>query len=341
MAQRYVNTGSTAGGDGTTNDTTGAARAYASLSAWEAARQADLVTAADFEVVDCCGATADTTGVTVDGFTTSAAFYVQIRGHATDPAGRHAGVFSTSHYRLDTLATTLTIRDDFIHVDGIQLYQHGVVATDPPNQMCIRFGAGATVASGKYTSLILRGNSLNGCRAVELNTNSTQTTLFANCLVYDHAVTGFDYVFLTAITYLFNNTVHNCGVGIEGDATYVVAKNNVVQDCTTCYTGTFATGTEYNCSDDATQPGANGQNGEVLFVDEAGDNFHLGATDTVARSNGVDLSGHGTYPITTDIDNQTRAVPWDMGIDEIVSTAATPLVGSGATAGHRRNRLAA
>ena len=42
MQTRYINTASTAGGDGTTNATSGANRAYASFAEWEAARQASL-----------------------------------------------------------------------------------------------------------------------------------------------------------------------------------------------------------------------------------------------------------------------------------------------------------
>jgi hypothetical protein len=39
---RYVNVASTSGGDGTTNATAGANRAYASLSEWEDQRDADI-----------------------------------------------------------------------------------------------------------------------------------------------------------------------------------------------------------------------------------------------------------------------------------------------------------
>ena len=99
-----------------------------------------------------------------------------------------------------------------------------------------------------------------------------------------------------------------------------------MQDCgNDAYTGDF-TSSSYNCSDDNTQPGTNGQNGEVTFENEGADDFHLGAGDTVAKDNGTDgvNSGH-----TDDIDNDSRpvGVSWDMGADEEetgAAPAATP-----------------
>jgi hypothetical protein len=59
--------------------------------------------------------------------------------------------------------------------------------------------------------------------------------------------------------------------------------------------------------------------GSVVFNDEAGDDFHLGATDTVAINKGYDTSGEAApLNFTIDIDGDTRST-WDIGADEYVS----------------------
>jgi hypothetical protein len=80
--QRYVDTASSAGGNGTTTSTTGgdANRAYATLSEWEA-NQAS--TGTDDYIVDCAasGGAADTTFVNVNFATiTSGSILIQQSG---------------------------------------------------------------------------------------------------------------------------------------------------------------------------------------------------------------------------------------------------------------------
>jgi len=55
--------------------------------------------------------------------------------------------------------------------------------------------------------------------------------------------------------------------------------------------------------------------GSVTFENEESDDFHLGATDTLAKDNGVSLSGI----FTDDIDGDTRSGAWDIGADEYVA----------------------
>ena len=74
-----------------------------------------------------------------------------------------------------------------------------------------------------------------------------------------------------------------------------------------------------NCSDDNTQPGGSGQNGEVTFVNEGTDDLHLDPSDTVAKGNGVDLYTDSNLPVTLDIDSTPRpnGGVWDIGADQI------------------------
>jgi hypothetical protein len=119
---------------------------------------------------------------------------------------------------------------------------------------------------------------------------------FAN---FDSGSTGF----------LFHNLFYDCDVGIaEGPGDWV-AINNIAAACTDGYQtdGSWGTGTDYNISNVASDaPGSNSKQATVTFVNAAGGDFHLDPTDTEAIGFGTDLSGHGTYPITRDIDGQTR-----------------------------------
>ena len=69
---RYVNTASSSGGDGTTNATSGANRAYATLDAALVAESDDLVASNVYLTIFCEGSSADTSEPHVTGFTTDA-----------------------------------------------------------------------------------------------------------------------------------------------------------------------------------------------------------------------------------------------------------------------------
>ncbi len=129
---RYVNTVSLPGGDGTTNDTVGANRAYASLQEWATAEAKDLVAADETHTVLCAGATADieaNTGL----WTTSETNFLKIAANDGDAAGLYQGTLtiSKSHYRIDAsgLKDALTIgglgENGFLILSGIQFDETG------------------------------------------------------------------------------------------------------------------------------------------------------------------------------------------------------------------------
>ena len=90
---RYVNAAST-GGDGTTNATSGATAAYASLSAAESAEQGDL-SSIGLVTFKCEGTTNDTTKVAFAGWTNSSATdYIQIE---TSDTGIHDGTADSGY----------------------------------------------------------------------------------------------------------------------------------------------------------------------------------------------------------------------------------------------------
>jgi hypothetical protein len=320
---RYVNTASSPGGNGTTNATVGANRAYASLGEWEAARQAVL---ADVEIVICEGATADTTGVTIDGWTTTSTNYIEIK---TDAAGRHDGKRNTSKYRLDTTSRCIDIVEDFVRIDGLQFQITTSVGTQG-----IRSQAGAS-ADIRISNCIFKG-VISGTSEVDGVLHTVGTLRMRNCIFYDF-VNGANFMGALylggshAASYIYNCTFQNCYFGLNNDAgTVCTVKNTMAQDCTSySFGGTYNAASTNNCYDSGSgaAPGSNSQTGEVTFVNEASDDFHIDSSDTVAKNNGADLSADANYAFSDDIDGASRSGTWDIGADEI-TTASGAMSGS-------------
>jgi hypothetical protein len=316
---RYVNAASS-GGDGTTNATSGANAAYASLSAWDAAEQTNLVTDGDTHVVWCEGSTGDTTVCTVDGWTTDSTHFITIK---TAGAHRHAGVWDDSAFVLDSNTTTcMVVLAGFTVVDGLQLNVG-------------RTGGSATVLSAEGSDApvtlinnIVRydatGSTVNGIQDGSTAWNHN----IANNLVYDMSGEGMFLRGDVADMAVYNNTVVGCAIGIHardtGGTQYVTIKNNLVFNCTDEYYNQngFTADSEFNASETIGEPpGTNPveitEAGTALFVDYTNDDYHIVASTTVAGA-GVDLStdSDGLYSFDTDIDGDTRSA-WDIGADEI------------------------
>ena len=322
---RYVNPGSS-GGDGTTSALSGANAAYASLSAWEAAENTNLDTANNIMQVNCVGSTADTTAVTISGWTTSATDYIEIIG---DWAPLTDGKFSTSKYRLNVQNfTQLTIANAtaFIRIHNLQIYNSDVNTGNIWGILC-----NSTITSGEiriYNNCI-RGNNNTSWYDMGIRIlGGTATYYIYQNWIYDWGTTAdFNYsaIYFNPNTiaggvncYCENNTFHNNVVGIQRFAGNLIAINNIVKGSgnTYSYVGTFATGTDYNSTDstDSIGVGSNNKTSQTFtFVDEANDDFHLASTDTGAKDSGTSSVNGG---FTTDIDGQTRSGTWDIGAHE-------------------------
>lgn len=118
LVTRYVNTASTAGGDGTTNATSGANRAYVSLFDAEAAEQTDLVAAGNSMEIICEGSTADSTAVSISGWTTGASNRLTVKA----TTGKHTGTPGTG-YRITSsdVSGTLRIGEEYVTIDGLEI----------------------------------------------------------------------------------------------------------------------------------------------------------------------------------------------------------------------------
>ena len=327
MSTRYVDADSTAGGDGTTNALTGANRAYVSLSAWEAAVQGTFT-----EIQECIcesngGSHTADGACNIDGSTTTASYYHDIK---TSAAGRHAGVFDATKYRLQASygpSGLLQTNDDYIRVTGLQVYNTFSTAGDN--------NPGIIESTGQYCAfdkLLARNTIISGqsyTRGIRLGPYNT----IRNSIVYDvwnatqSRGNGFDRQNAAVQVKVYNCTAHTCYRGfVTQDEGLSAADQMVVKNClaAACGDGFLAswqwgTGSNYNASTLASDaPGANSRNSQTFtFVNEAGDNFLLAAGDAGAKDYGVTDPGSGLF--SDDILGTTRSGSWDIGAHEYIA----------------------
>ncbi len=320
---RYVNTASTAGGGGTTNATAGANRAYATLSEWEANEGTDLVTDGDTHRVICSGG-ADSTAVTINGFTVGASNYVTIEGEWDASTGR----LNTSQYHLTSTSDSQILCDtDYTVFDKVQ-FDGGATS----NQL-LRWGTSkndGTVKNCLFTDAARYG--------VFHNTRSTNVTYFNN-LFYEIArspigvgttSTGMGTVY-NCTAYNFNTANVAGGSFIQQDANDQFKVVNCIAIADSASTRadfeesfTLLTGSDYNASSDTSAPGANSihsitDTAEFVSVAVGSEDFHLNSGSTLL-GDGVGPSTDSSVP-ATDIDGDTRSgTTCDIGFDEYAAS---------------------
>jgi len=288
--------------------------------------------------------TADTTAVTVDGWTTSSTNFIKIW---TDPSlgNRHNGKWNAAKYVLtSTSASCLTVTEAFTQVVGLQVY----INWNSNNATGIDFGiSGDPIISYNIvkSNPTFHNDTQYGIKAA----TDSGTAYIYNNLVYDIGLDdGGSRGITFANTYgnhsrVFNNTVVNTATGLFGtNDNDAVVKNNLIKSTNTAISpssGLYGPGSGYNATDNTSlsysvNGGATADrvSQTFTFVDEANDDFHLASNDTGAKDFGVNDPGSGLF--SNDIDGSSRNASintWDIGADE----AATPIyrsVGPGVNA---------
>ena len=319
---RYINTASTPGGDGTTNATAGAARAYASMSEWEAAEQTNLVTDSDSHIVHCEGTAADTTACSISAWTTGAANDITIQVDAG--ATRHSGEWSASHYRLYVAnADAFTISEDHVNVYGLQI---GLSASDGHRDDPIILTSITAGGGIEFVTCIVRGADNDTYSTILFVQNDNDTVLLLrNCLFYDAGSNGSSYGLHgsgTGTITIENCTVGNCyrGIGLSGTVTEtnVLVTGSDGEDWFNyaSHTRTYCAGDDDDTSAD--EQGGAGNRVSQTFTFSSG--YLLASNDAGARTYGTDLSG----TFTDDIQGDTRSA-WDIGADEYVAAGGNAM----------------
>ena len=336
MTTRYVNTASTAGGNGTTNATSGATRAYASLAEWEAAEQAILTE--DHEVL-CEGATADT-ACTIDGWTVGS-FKVTVKGNTTTN-GKHAGVYSTSKYRIEASAGAGGL---IVPVEEKTVIRDFIVYNTATNNTAV--AAGPVGVAVQALNLIVRGGASGTGIGIAFQDAANSQVVVKNCIVYDHGAEGI-YVRQGAAgsgdAFIVNNTVADCGTGIRGRGAgaFIQAWNNLAFSNTADWvdgggfddtnSGNNAFGNSGTACPGTTDIDLSAYVDGDVYLDATTDDFHLdsaGSAYSLLDNNGVGPSSNADVP-TDDIDGDTRSgTTTSVGADVIVSGGATIAIGVG------------
>lgn len=318
---RYVNTGSTAGGDGTTNATEGANRAYPSLSAALLAEAPAPNPLTHALRIYCSGMTADTTHTdhTPWEFYTTSDYYVWVIGDNT------TGKWNTSAFRMEITDASAIYNQYAAHVRLTNL-QIMVKVTTTTARNCLRLATANNDISGGVVD-----HRVNGCivRKDPTSTGSGNVYGFINS----------DPLSAGGSMRVWNSIAYGCWIGFDGDTSAWIQSNLRYYNCTgygslinfsdggICVNclgsdqqGAFdffgmSASSDHCASSDATAPGTNKRiNQTFTFVDAVNGDFHLQASDAGAVGYGLSDPASGLF--ADDIDGQVRTGAWDIGADQ-------------------------
>jgi hypothetical protein len=331
---RYVDTASTAGGDGTTNATTGANRAYATLDAalleWEGTTLTDVV-----EIICAASTGVADTAVVAQGstITTSSTNYVLIRA-ATGHDALLTG-WSTGRYRLSPAnANALTLNGvNHCVVQGLQIEASPTGASNTR----IAVSMGNVAGTAKFLTIDrcrIRVNAAGtGTGHIGVNYQNASGRLRVVNSVLEAVGTNTANVSLASVrqdvantSVIYSTTFYGANVGVSYNSATGGTNLKVVNCLTNCTDGfstsTFRTGSNYNASSAASDaPGANSRNSQTFTFENAGaGDYRLASNDAGARTFGTDLSADSDYAFNIDMAGTTRTVPWDIGAHQVSFT---------------------
>lgn len=297
---------------------------FTSLAAWAAAKggitDGNLITHDKIAVCRIEGAwtVADTTTVSLAGWTTDPAHYVRIY---TAPEARHNGT-PNSGYRLVT-SNSLHSTVAHLRIEGLDL--HGT--TNTPVLYC-RPGAGTGTGEVHISHCLIHGDGISTSYGIQFYDFTGSTRIFNN-LFFNVATLNYTAAISTGdgTNHVYNNTIAGTigGFGVRSSSSTLsstYARNNLVRSTAACFYGVFASGSDYNaCAGSVTSSGPHDRTNVVFtFVNETARDYHLAANDTGARNQGMNLRYDPDLPVTDDIDGQPRYGAWDAGADDCSSS---------------------
>jgi len=287
------------------------ANAYNSINAAEAAEQTDLDSANDIMIFHCraSSGTVDSTNVTINGWTTSATDYLEIRTASTDRAAKNG--WDATKFRLDVAAGDgFYCLESYVRFDGLQ-----IEAGDQAFLFAITSGdvriSNCRIQNSNYAIYVSQASDSPNCKAwnniIDTMNNdgiywrtSAGTVDIYNCVVYNCVDDGIQVV-------SGNINAINCAVFGNGDD----------------FIGTF-TSIDYCASDDGDGTNSispSGGNWANEFNDYANGDFTL-LSGGNCKDGGTNDPGSGLY--SDDMEGDARVSPWDVGIDEYIAAGGNP-----------------
>lgn len=336
VVTRYVNTASS-GGDGTTNGTSGADAAYASLNAGLADIAADYPNFVTSDVqVDllCTGTTADTTAATIPTITTDQTRFLRIKAQAGDWASPSG--WSTSKYRyvrssaanmLNFMAATVAN----VRLEGLQLENSRSGINNYGVTCSIGNTTNGTVVADSCRIRITGGTSTGHTAFRVESCGSSAIVGTVNCIFEGAGLAlsgaaGWHFNQGNANPFAYNCLAVSATIGFSTAGTAKgVLKNCRAYNCTDGYggAGTFHSNSVDNASDLASDaPGTDPHDSiSNAFTDAGAGDFTTTGSDG-GLDLGSDLSGDATYAFPDDMDQVTRSGTWDVGPYEYVAGAS-------------------
>lgn len=294
------------------NENVGISATLRNFDAWSLGK--DLVASNEqWNIVCYRGTSVDTKSVDFNGWNTSTQHYLRVftpvKTTEVGMSQRHAGLWSDNAYTLQTNATAIQTHISNFQVEGLQIYTTGsasyVNGISLP-VLCSNVLIQSNIV--KDEGLISR----SGVQTVSYQ-NITNVKIFNN-IVYGFKGSGMYLYAQEKGVYAYSNTIVNCNIGITCYNSSVIAKNNIVQQCTDSYSGTFYFLSEHNLSEQDDAPGISPVNiASVSFANSANFDYRLSATDTVTKKAGVNLTIDPFCAFDADAAGNLRAGVWDLG----------------------------
>lgn len=343
----YVNTDAGSNGDGSSGSP------YSTLNNALSAETKDLVSNDRVLLIYVRGTAADTADISTNlnafaGYT-DATRYLRIVGDPAQSSGAHAGIWSTSKYRLTGTGDNIvslsasSSRLDW-RVENIQIANLGTGSFR--RVLNIDSHPGDVYFIGNIIKADVTGsaNSYNSCFKLDQATAANKITsaylinnVIYNC--YSQCISWISSDTAGKSLIVYNNTMYNCGDSsesqnnVEISCSYEIGtvklKNNILASprngSAYSKTGTCASlTTGNNISTDATSPDTAYRSKTMTFTDAANGDFHTSDTDSVDQ--GVDLSGDANYAFSTDFERESRSGTWDIGADENAVTGPSLMI---------------
>lgn len=327
---RHINVNSTPGGTGETNNTTGATRAYASFSEWEAAEQTNLVVDGDNHIVYCDGGRdqAPAFAYTLGGWTTGVGNDIRV---AMNPSNLHAGSYDNTKYYLgsppgSSNSRCLVVSVDFVTLENIQFGYESAWTNHAHALQLISIGAGQIYIEKcifKYLDPAVQNAARHAIHVSDPDpsifvSNSVFSDFDYDTASYSENSSAFRIQSTPANLYIQHCTINNCVNGIQGTAsvnlTNTRLRNTVFTNCGASSvvddngSGWHAS-SDYNV-EDANQagelevPGVNTLHNQVITYEDAGnDDYRSSDSDLLISNN---LFSDVNYATTEDISNVAR-----------------------------------
>lgn len=312
---------------------------YTTLSAWEAARQGDIVTRDTIELATCyrSAAAPDTAQCTLAGWTTDSDHYIWIRGrHVTQPEGQGTPVYLMNAAPAITTGAIRTTNFSGANHIAIDRLQVGFRAVTGRGINLGDIGSGAGWLKISRTRVTGPGNLGNGCYGIVV-AGANKVSSIHNCVVDGVFGTGLGINPPRGIYVLSSGSnvyIYNCTVvvpfatsvlteGINGESN-VRVKNCLVRDCNTAFQtiGGFHPASNFNVCDVGFVPGPDSKLGYATFerdITGGPGGLHLHPSDAAARRQGLDLSDDLFLPFNDDMEGTPRLQVWDVGADQITA----------------------